>query len=159
MTQRRLTAYPADDHDHHDDLNNLGLQADAGMLLRPPLDRRRVLGLGLLGGIGLLLGCGAVANGTGTVGAGSGGTDACPAAIPSETAGPYPADGSAASGQSLNVLTRFGHRPARPADQLGHRQRGHGRSADAEPEAGERQRQLRGAVGLRGIRVALYGRR
>ncbi|GGO34075.1 intradiol ring-cleavage dioxygenase [Deinococcus humi] len=108
MTQRHLTAYPADDHDHHDDLNNLGLQADAGMLLRPPLDRRRVLGLGLLGGIGLLMGGGAVARGTGIAVAGSKGSGACPAAIPGETAGPYPADGSAASGQSLNVLTRSG---------------------------------------------------
>lgn len=102
-----LAPYPADDHDHHDDLNNLGLTADLSMLTRPAVDRRRVLALGLLG-IGLLVGCGptglAGAAGTGT---GTGAAD-CPAPIPSETAGPYPANGSGASGQSLNVLTRSG---------------------------------------------------
>ncbi|QBY07103.1 intradiol ring-cleavage dioxygenase (plasmid) [Deinococcus metallilatus] len=82
------------------------------MMTRPVVDRRRVLALGLLG-IGVLVGCGTAAipgAGTGT-GSGSGtetGTAECPAAIPTETAGPYPADGSAASGQSLNVLTRSG---------------------------------------------------
>ncbi|WP_216322213.1 intradiol ring-cleavage dioxygenase [Deinococcus aestuarii] len=110
---RKLPPYPADDHDHHDDFNDLGLSADLDMLARPVMDRRRVLGLGLLG-IGLLVGCGTGAltpsagtdTGTGT-GTGTGTAD-CPAAIPPETAGPYPADGSAASGQSLNVLTRSG---------------------------------------------------
>lgn len=109
MTERPLIPYPADDHHHHDDLNDLGLQADTGMLLRPPLDRRRVLGLGLLGSIGLLVGCGTIATASAQASAATGaGTDTCPAAIPSETAGPYPADGSDASGQSLNVLTRSG---------------------------------------------------
>ncbi|ULH14745.1 intradiol ring-cleavage dioxygenase [Deinococcus sp. KNUC1210] len=100
---RRLFPYPADDHDHHDDLNNLGLQADTDMLLRTVVDRRRVLAMGLLG-IGLLAGCGSTATPSG------GGTtsDTCPDAIPTETQGPYPADGSVASGQSLNVLTRSG---------------------------------------------------
>ena len=28
-----ITPYPADDHDHHDDLNNLGLQADQTLSL------------------------------------------------------------------------------------------------------------------------------
>lgn len=96
--------YPADDHDHQGDLNNLGLAADVAMLTRPVMDRRRVLALGLLGA-GVLVGCGTAAiPGTGT-GTGTG-TAECPAAIPSETAGPYPADGSAASGQALNVLIR-----------------------------------------------------
>ena len=77
MTQSRiLQPYPADDHDHHDDFNNLGLSADVNMLARPVMDRRRVLGLGLLG-IGLLVSCGTGAltpstdTGTGT-GTGSG---------------------------------------------------------------------------------------
>ncbi|MCP2014684.1 protocatechuate 3,4-dioxygenase beta subunit [Deinococcus sp. HSC-46F16] len=108
---RIIRPYPADDHDHHDDFNDLGLNADMNMLARPVMDRRRVLSLGLLG-IGVLVGCGAGAlgstPGTGTSTGGGAGTDTCPAAIPSETAGPYPADGSAASGQSLNVLTRSG---------------------------------------------------
>lgn len=106
-----LAPYPADDHDHHDDFNDLGLSADLGMLGRPIPDRRRVLAMGLLG-IGVLVGCGAAADRSGT-GAGTGtgagsGTEGCPTAIPQETAGPYPADGSVASGQSLNVLTRSG---------------------------------------------------
>ncbi|WP_412028407.1 intradiol ring-cleavage dioxygenase [Deinococcus yunweiensis] len=106
MTQL-ITPYPADDHDHHDDLNNLGLQADQTMLGKSVLDRRRVITLGLLG-IGLLVGCGTAAvTTTPTTGTGTG-TAECPATIPSETAGPYPADGSTASGQSLNVLTRSG---------------------------------------------------
>lgn len=107
MTERPLIPYPADDHDHHDDLNDLGLQADTGMLLRAPLDRRRVLGLGLLGSIGLLVGGGTIATAT-AQGSAATGAGTCPAVIPSETAGPYPADGSDASGQSLNVLTRSG---------------------------------------------------
>ena len=109
MTERPLIPYPAEDHDHHDNLNDLGLQADTGMLLRAPLDRRRVLGLGLLGSIGLLVGGGTIATATAQGGAATGaGAGTCPAVIPSETAGPYPADGSDASGQSLNVLTRSG---------------------------------------------------
>ena len=120
MTERRaavqtVTPYPADDHDHHDDFNDLGLSADLGMLGRPTLDRRRVLAMGLLG-IGVLVGCGTSASTPSTdTGSGSGsgtgagtGTESCPAAIPQETAGPYPADGSVASGQSVNVLTRSG---------------------------------------------------
>jgi len=103
--------YPADDHDHHDDLNNLGLSADVSMLTRPVLGRRRVLTLGLMG-IGLLVGCGVagstIPSDTGS-GTGTGtGTAECPTPIPTETAGPYPADGSTASGQSVNVLTRSG---------------------------------------------------
>lgn len=97
-----IRPYPADDHDHHDDLNNLGLQADTNMLARSVLDRRHVLGLGLLG-IGLL----ASNRVSAATGAATGTSAAC-TPIPSETAGPYPADGSVASGQSLNVLTRRG---------------------------------------------------
>lgn len=110
--QERLTLpYPADEHDDHDpdDLNNLGLQADAAMLGRSVMDRRRVLGLGVAG-VGALLGTGLL-GGLGTFGAraqsSAAGGAAC-TVIPSETAGPYPADGSVASGQALNVLTRSG---------------------------------------------------
>ena len=109
-----ISPYPADDHDHHDDLNNLGLNADANMMSRSVVDRRRVLTLGLMG-IAVLVGCGTSAlttgtgtGGTSTGGTGSGGAEGCPSAIPEETAGPYPADGSVASGQSVNVLTRSG---------------------------------------------------
>ncbi|MFC4453037.1 intradiol ring-cleavage dioxygenase [Deinococcus sonorensis] len=95
----------SDHHDHHDDpFHDLGLRADASMMLHSPLDRRRVLALGLLG-LGTLVGCGAAASSASAAGTG---TAACPAPIPSETAGPYPADGSVASGQSVNVLTRSG---------------------------------------------------
>ncbi|WP_243398532.1 intradiol ring-cleavage dioxygenase [Deinococcus koreensis] len=103
-----LAPYPADDHDHHNDLNNLGLTADLNMLTRPVMDRRRVLSLGLLGA-GLLVGCRAASLAGAVPGTGTGtGAADCPAPIPSETAGPYPANGSGASGQSLNVLTRSG---------------------------------------------------
>lgn len=109
--ERLILPYPADEHDDHDpdDLNNLGLQADAAMLGRSVMDRRRVLGLGVAG-VGALLGTGLL-GGLGTFGAraqsSAAGGAAC-TVIPPETAGPYPADGSVASGQALNVLTRSG---------------------------------------------------
>lgn len=109
--ERLTLPYPADEHDDHDpdDLNNLGLQADAAMLGRSVMDRRRVLGLGVAG-VGALLGTGLL-GGLGTFGAraqsSAAGGAAC-TVIPPETAGPYPADGSVASGQALNVLTRSG---------------------------------------------------
>ena len=109
--ERLILPYPTDEHDDHDpdDLNNLGLQADAAMLGRSVMDRRRVLGLGVAG-VGALLGTGLL-GGLGAFGAraqsGAAGGAAC-TVIPPETAGPYPADGSVASGQALNVLTRSG---------------------------------------------------
>lgn len=109
--ERLILPYPADEHDDHDpdDLNNLGLQADAAMLGRSVMDRRRVLGLGVAG-VGALLGTGLLGS-LGTFGAraqsGAAGGAAC-TVTPPETAGPYPADGSVASGQALNVLTRSG---------------------------------------------------
>lgn len=94
---------------HDRDLYDLGLAADLAMLTRSPLDRRHILKLGALG-IGLLLtGCttsastspsATAANASSTTAA-----TACVGAIPQETAGPYPADGSNASNQTLNVLT------------------------------------------------------
>ena len=82
---------------HHDDgsdangsdINDLGLQADLSMWGRKPLERRRILQMGMVG-IGVLLtSCGTASSAT------SGGTGtACLAEIPEETAGPYPADGS-----------------------------------------------------------------
>ena len=119
------------------DVYDLGLQADLAMLKRKPIDRRRILKMGVAG-IGLLLaGCDAVfaqtdstkpvylplvSNpGTPTSAATSAPTATatsaptatttpavCVSEIPQETAGPYPADGSQASSQSLNVLTRSG---------------------------------------------------
>lgn len=110
---RTLTPYPADGHDHHDDFNDLGLTADLNMLSRPVMGRRRVLTLGLAG-IALLVACGSgvtAGTGSGTGSGGGTGSADCPTAIPTETAGPYPADGSSGpgvSGQAPNVLTRSG---------------------------------------------------
>ncbi len=98
---------------------DLGLQADVNMLARSPIDRRRVLKMGAVG-IGLLLaGCGASATSTTggtsatagaspTAGTAGSGSAACVAEIPQETAGPYPADGSNASNQTLNALALAG---------------------------------------------------
>lgn len=117
-------------HDDGTDVNDLGLQADLSIWGRKPLERRRILQMGLAG-IGVLLtSCGTAS------GANSGGTGAaCLAEIPEETAGPYPADGSVGgpgdgdptgtppdglppsgespvsamqSGDAVNVLTRSG---------------------------------------------------
>src|SRR5689334_15778991 len=121
---------------HEHDVYDLGLAADLAMLKRSPIDRRRILKLGVAG-IGLLLaGCDAVSAqtsptaasaflptvakpGTPTTAATTAPTAAatvtattsptvCVSEIPQETAGPYPADGSNASQQTLNVLTRSG---------------------------------------------------
>jgi protocatechuate 3,4-dioxygenase beta subunit len=104
--------------EHHErDLYDLGLAADLAVLRRSPLGRRRILKLGLAG-IGALLAGGVVGCGTqAQPSAGSSATAApaadssaaaCVSEIPQETAGPYPADGSNASNQSLNVLTTSG---------------------------------------------------
>jgi protocatechuate 3,4-dioxygenase beta subunit len=120
---------------HEHDVYDLGLAADLAMLKRSPIDRRRILKLGVAG-IGLLLaGCDAVYAQTSPAGAAylplvtNPGTPTvapttaptasptvapttsptvCVSEIPQETAGPYPADGSNASQQTLNVLTRSG---------------------------------------------------
>ena len=86
----------ADDHDR-------GLAFDLATL-----NRRRLLTL--FGGAGLatLVGCGAAATSTSTATTTSAGTSAanavCADAIPEETAGPYPADGS----NGPNILTASG---------------------------------------------------
>jgi protocatechuate 3,4-dioxygenase beta subunit len=87
----------------HDDHYDLGLQADLNMWMRSPLDRRRALRMGLAGLGTLLVGCGTTNNGNN----GGGGNANCVTKIPSETNGPFPADGSNA-GQQLNILTRSG---------------------------------------------------
>lgn len=107
MTERRvILPFPSDDHDHHDDLNNLGYSADLNMFKRSVVDRRRVLALGLAG-IGLLMvGCD-TASSTGTNNNNGNGTGSC-TVTPTETNGPYPADGTTASGQNLNARTISG---------------------------------------------------
>lgn len=106
---------------------DLGLQADLAMWTRAPIERRRILKLGVLGIGALLAGCGSAANAaipatsttapTATTAAttAAGATSAAATAattaveeIPRETAGPYPADGSRASNQTLNALTLSG---------------------------------------------------
>lgn len=122
---------------HEQDIYDLGLAADLEMLKRTPTDRRRILKMGALG-IGLLLTGGTIAAQQGGGSSvflplitGSGSTPtatpttntapsstatptattspvACVDEIPQETAGPYPADGSNASNQSLNALALSG---------------------------------------------------
>ena len=83
-------------HDHEPDLFDLGLQADLGMLSRRPVDRRKALRLGLAG-IGALL-AGSRLLETASAAA------ACVPAIPPETGGPFPGDGS----NGPNALARSG---------------------------------------------------
>lgn len=83
-------------HPDHEPENifDLGLQKDLDMWLRSPLDRRRALRSGLLG-LGALLGSGQmIAQAAAT----------CVGTIPSETAGPFPGDGS----NGRNVLNQSG---------------------------------------------------
>ena len=101
--------------EHTQDLFDLGLQADLEMLKRTPIDRRRILKLGAIG-IGMLLtGCATASSSsssapTSTASSSSSntGTADCVSEISQETAGPYPADGSNASNQSLNALALSG---------------------------------------------------
>ncbi|KAB8144471.1 intradiol ring-cleavage dioxygenase [Chloroflexia bacterium SDU3-3] len=120
----------AEQHDERD-IYDLGLQADLNMMTRPDLERRRILRMGAIG-IGMLLaGCGpasatrppaatevaAIPTATSAptptsvptaTSAATASAEVCVDEIPTETAGPYPADGSNASSQTLNVLTRSG---------------------------------------------------
>jgi protocatechuate 3,4-dioxygenase beta subunit len=99
----------------NDSIYDLGLPADLAMWLRAPIARRRILRMGVAG-IGLLLaGCSGGGPGAPPGGGGPGASSATRVSssgscveVPSETNGPYPADGSNASNQSLNVLTRSG---------------------------------------------------
>ncbi|MEZ4629484.1 MAG: intradiol ring-cleavage dioxygenase [Deinococcales bacterium] len=81
------------------DYHDLGLSTDLAMWLHNPLDRRRVIKMGLVGLGTVLAGCAQSQNNNG---------DTCLTEIPEETAGPYPGDGSQASQQNLNVLERSG---------------------------------------------------
>ncbi|MCA9836002.1 MAG: intradiol ring-cleavage dioxygenase [Trueperaceae bacterium] len=81
------------------DYHDLGLQTDVTMWTTRALDRRRVLQMGLAGIGFLVTGCSIAQDNS---------SGACLVEIPEETAGPYPADGSAASRQSLNVLENSG---------------------------------------------------
>lgn len=85
-----------------DDFHDLGLLADLAMWTRKPVERRRVLQLGVIG-IGTLLASCASSQITD-------GVSACLTEIPEETAGPYPADGSSGmgGGSTVNVLERSG---------------------------------------------------
>lgn len=89
------------------DLFDLGLQADLAMVRQTPMTRRRVLKLGLLGVSAFLASC-VAPNVTSTSNTTTGASDSCVTNIPSETAGPYPADGSNASNQNLNALALSG---------------------------------------------------
>lgn len=116
-----------DTREQQHNIYDLGLQADLAMWTRKPIERRRILKLGVLG-IGILLaGCGSVANAaipatsttapaatpaptasaTATTAAATAATNVV-AEIPQETAGPYPADGSRASNGTLNALALSG---------------------------------------------------
>ncbi len=89
-----------------DDVFDLGLQADLAMWMHTPTDRRRLLKLGAVG-ISMLL-VGYQANQSPHLAQAETELLGSCVQIPSETAGPYPADGSNASSQKLNVLTRSG---------------------------------------------------
>ena len=105
-----------DDHDH-------GLAFDLAMMERRLLERRRMLGMLAVGGGALLLNaCGGsdsststtatsgttTTTGTGTTGTGTTGSSSC-STTPTETNGPYPADGSnMANGVLSNILTTSG---------------------------------------------------
>jgi protocatechuate 3,4-dioxygenase beta subunit len=90
------------------DLFDLGLQSDLAMLSQSPLSRRKVLKLGLLGISSFLASCVSATATQSSASTTSADGSTCVAAIPGETAGPYPADGSSASNQSLNALALSG---------------------------------------------------
>ncbi|MBX3013303.1 MAG: intradiol ring-cleavage dioxygenase [Caldilineaceae bacterium] len=105
------------------DIYDLGLTADLAMWRRSPIDRRRILKMGMFGISALLVACqmpnmppnGAPPSGGPPGGGAPGGNtitatsiSECLDNIPSETAGPYPADGSSASNQQLNILDQTG---------------------------------------------------
>lgn len=87
------------------EIYDLGLKADVSMLMRSTVDRRRILQLGAFGLTALLTGCQPPAPPSGGGGvAVATSISSCSTNIPGETAGPYPADGSNASQQTLNAL-------------------------------------------------------
>ncbi|MCA9986984.1 MAG: hypothetical protein KDE59_21895 [Anaerolineales bacterium] len=97
------------------DIYDLGLPADLQMWQQSPLNRRRFLKMGLASMLVVLAGCqtdgSEAATETATTESSSESTNSaavCVDPIPSETAGPYPADGSQASNQTLNALALAG---------------------------------------------------
>jgi len=105
------------------DIYDLGLQADLAMASQSGITRRDAIKLGAIGLAAFLASCSpvkltstpeAVAGSTNTAvvpstaTAGSSSAEVCVDDIPSETAGPYPADGSNASNQRLNALALSG---------------------------------------------------
>ena len=82
-------------NDYHD----LGLQTDVTMWTTRLVDRRKVLKLGLAGLGFLVTGCTVAQNNS---------DGSCLIEVPEETAGPFPGDGSNASGQTLNILDDVG---------------------------------------------------
>jgi protocatechuate 3,4-dioxygenase beta subunit len=93
------------------DYFDLGLPADLAMWTRTPLARRRLLRLGTAGIATLLAGCaprgGSPPGPVSSVPTKTSADGAC-SEVPVETQGPYPADGSNASNQTLNVLAKSG---------------------------------------------------
>lgn len=98
----------------NDNIFDLGLSSDLNMLMRSPISRRRALRLGAVGLTALLAGCRvastapAANTSSSNATSNSASSNACLINIPGETAGPYPGDGSRASNQTLNALTRSG---------------------------------------------------
>jgi protocatechuate 3,4-dioxygenase beta subunit len=86
------------------DFHDLGLGADLAMWERTPVNRKRIVKLGMLGIATLLAGCGQTQSTNNTGNNDGTNTDACVTEIPEETAGPYPGDGS----NGANALTRSG---------------------------------------------------
>jgi protocatechuate 3,4-dioxygenase beta subunit len=78
------------------DYHDLGLPTDLQMWLKNPIERRQALMLGLVGVGALVTGC-VTAQDTGA---------ACLSAIPRETEGPFPGDGS--QGSQYNILDDSG---------------------------------------------------
>lgn len=89
------------------DIFDLGLTADLQMWQQPPLGRRQFLKMGAATLALFLAGCQST-DGTETADTTSGNGEVCVNEIPQETAGPYPADGSRASNQTLNALALSG---------------------------------------------------
>ncbi len=92
------------------DLFDLGLTTDLQMWRQSPVDRRRFLKMGLATMVVLLAGCQSDEPAVPTTAseAAAGDAEACVTPIPEETAGPFPADGSQASNQTLNALALAG---------------------------------------------------
>ena len=93
------------------DIFDLGLNADLQMWQQSPVGRRRFIKMGVTALALFLAGCNSSEETTETA-VSDASTDTtgevCVTEIPGETAGPYPADGSQASNQTLNALALSG---------------------------------------------------